>query len=340
MVALVFLVKSLWLLIKIFRIKTKLSILNKKSPTAKVSLTASAANGLTAKPQASGHTAEGGPKESASEQSNYKINNKNMNLKNINYLLIGLILCVFTFSSCSSDSAEQPVKKKYIEEGLDKIVKANRDVDNYTVLLWDMDFKDEKYMHKYMVVSAKMDSVVEKEESDWLEVSPEFFQANENNLDMELASKTDGKLSKEVAPPGFSQYVGNEKYGKWEEQDNGDRMWAFAGRYAFMSLMFHSMMTPRYSSYNTYRGSYRGTGRPYYGSGGSQYGTSKSLASGSARKTNWSSKPATFRDKVRTQVRQSTSASRAPSNSAKTQRNTNRKTPTNSSRSRGGGFGK
>jgi len=261
-----------------------------------------------------------------------------MNTKNINYLLIGLMLCAFTFSACSSES-KQP-EAKYIEEGLDKVIKANRDLDNYTVLLWDMDYKDKKYMHKYMVVSEKMDSVVENEETEWMEVSPQFFQANENHLDMELATKTAGKLSKEVAPPGFSQYVGNEKYGQWKEKD-GDRFWEFAGRYAFMSLMFHSIMTPRYSSWNTHRGSYRGTGKPYYGSGGSQYGTSKSLASGSARKTNWSAKPATFRDKVRTQVRQSTSAaSRAPSSSSKTKRNTNRHTPSSSSRSRGGGFGK
>lgn len=253
------------------------------------------------------------------------------------------MLMLIGFVSCSSGSQEQAYK--HIEEGLDKVVKENLNEKNYTVILADMDYKEEekKFLHKYQVVTLNNDSVGLEKMTDWLEVSPTFFQTHENDLGMELAAKTDGVLKKETAPPGYSQYVGNEKYGKWEKDSSGDSFWSFYGRYAFMSMMFHSMMTPRYGSYNTYNKNYRGTGRTYYGTAGSKssYGTKAAMASGKS-KSSWASKPSSFRSKVQSQVKQSASAQKAASSKTKSSSSSKKtsRTGSSSTRSRGGGFGK
>ena len=272
------------------------------------------------------------------------------------------IFMLIGFIACQSGTKKQ--EYTYIEEGLDKLVKEKMTDKNYTILLADMDYKeaDKKFFHKYQVVTL-VDSTGSEMTTDWMEVSPVFFQEHENDLGMELASKTDGVLKKETAPPGYGQYVGNEKYGKWEERPNGGgSFWAFYGQYAFMSMMFRSMGSPSRGSYTNYNKNYRGTGKKYYGSGGSSYGTKATVASGKST-SSWAKKPSTFRDKVRTQVKQSSSQQQSLTNknvknsktksttnktgsssktqsSSKTNRNSSRYNSGSSSRSRGGGSGK
>lgn len=293
---------------------------------------------------------------------------KNTNSNNIQLIKMKIIksrtlfpflcafLLLFAFTSCGTSSPQ--AKYEYIEEGLDKIVKENLNEQSYTVILADMNYEGEgeKYLHKYQVIKAGEDSLLTETTTDWMEVSPVFFQSHENDLGMELASKTDGVLKKEVAPPGYSNYVGNEQYGEWRTGSNGSSFWHFYGQYAFMSMMFRSM-GPSRSSWNGYNTTGRNSGKPYYGKTGSEFGTKKAMATGGATKSTWASKPSAFRDKVRTQVSQSATAqkagksvktgsgSRASSSSkapgaSKTSRSSSRYNSGGSSRSRSGGFGK
>ncbi|MCG8701672.1 MAG: hypothetical protein MI922_26710, partial [Bacteroidales bacterium] len=160
----------------------------------------------------------------------------------------------------------------YKEQGLDKIIKQYRDEKNYTVILYDMDYVDKQYKHQYQVLLTNTDSTLNEEISEWLPVTEEFFIQNQDNLGMELASKTDGRLQKEVAPAGYSQYVGNPQYGRWVQRDGGS-FWEFYGKYAMMSSIFHMVTRPaRYSYYDDYYRNYRGSYRTYRGPSG-YYGT-------------------------------------------------------------------
>ncbi len=241
-----------------------------------------------------------------------------------NIFLFSLVLVVLALVSCQSSSNQYT----YIEEGLDKVIKTNLNTSNYTIILADMDYANDKYIHKYQIITEEEGAELKQNTTDWMEVSPVFFQQHENDLGMELASKKDGKLTKAVAPPGYSQYVGNEQYGEWRQESNGTSFWHFYGQYAFMSMMFHSMM-PRRSSWDTYNRDYRGNSKPYYGSGGSSYGT-KSVVNSGKSTASWSKKPSSFRDKVRTQVKQSASATkarRAPSSKTSPSKPSRRKMP-------------
>jgi hypothetical protein len=107
-------------------------------------------------------------------------------------------------------------------------------------------------------------------------VGEEFFLENENNMGMEIASKTDGVVSKIPAPPGYNNYVGNEKYGQWRTGNDGTSFWEFYGQYAFMSNMLGlaGSLINR-NGYYDYRNNYLGRA-PYYGalpSGQPMYGT-------------------------------------------------------------------
>jgi hypothetical protein len=178
------------------------------------------------------------------------------------------------FLACSSSKTD-----KYQETALDKLVKQKMNEKTFSIVLYDMDFDNDKFKHKYKIITDLTDSVKKKEEiTDWLSVSEEFFLKNQDNLGLELAGKgEDGKIHKIPAPPGYSSYVGNEKYGQWKTDNSGNSFWAFYGQYMFMSSMFNMMASPVYrSGYYDYRNNYYGN-RPYYGSrdasGNYQYGT-------------------------------------------------------------------
>jgi hypothetical protein len=207
-----------------------------------------------------------------------------------------------------------------------------------------MDYNEgsNKYKHQYNVLIEKPDSVYVKK-SDWVEVSDIFFNANVNNMGMEVASKKDGKLNKSASPPGHSNYVGNEKYGKWRERD-GNRFWEFYGKYAFMSSMFRMAMFPvRYSYWNNYHSNYYGRGRSYYGptsNGRSMYGTNSNYTK-SNNNSKWNNKSSDFKSRVRSKVSRSSTASKSRASRSTTSRSRNSSRYSGSStRSRGGGYGK
>jgi len=239
-------------------------------------------------------------------------------MKKINSFAILLVL--LTLASCGG--------KKFSKSPVDDMIRDMTNAPGFTILLYDMDVKGtffKTYHHQYRIITEKGETPSEKI-TDWKEVSEKFFNRHEKDMGMELASKgEDGKVNKTIAPPGYGNYVGNQKYGHWQSS-GGSSFWAFYGQYAFMSSMFNMRGYPaRRSYYDTYRGN---PGRNYYGprtaSGATAYGTNS--------KFNQSTKPnSRYNSKFSNRVRSSTTRS---------SRSGSRYSSGSSSRSRGGGFGK
>ncbi|MEM9023966.1 MAG: hypothetical protein AAGB22_09500 [Bacteroidota bacterium] len=154
----------------------------------------------------------------------------------------------------------------------------------FAIILHDMDVEGtffKEYKHQYRIVTER-NEVPEERTTEWMRVPERFFNQHVNDLGMEIVTKNrDGKISKVAAPPGYSNYVGNSRYGEWRSH-NGSSFWAFYGQYAFMSSMFHMMSRPVYRrEYDTYHGSGYYGNRPYYGKakdGSAKYGTNSSYA--------------------------------------------------------------
>jgi hypothetical protein len=239
--------------------------------------------------------------------------------------LFAFVAFLIGLSSCGGDS-------RFEKTPVDMMIKEMTNVPKFTIMLYDMDVEGtfaKTYKHQYRIIKEK-DSLPVEEITGWYEVSEDFFQRHQNDMGMEIASKKDGKITKNVAPPGYSNYVGNQQYGQWV-QKNGTSFWEFYGQYAFMSSMFNMFSYPvRRSYYDDYYGNYYRSGRPYYGpktSGGHYYGTYSNYTQKSRPNSTWySTKNQSFRDKVRNRVsRSSRSGSRYNGSGY---------------RSRGGGFGK
>ena len=247
------------------------------------------------------------------------------------FVIIGCILVFIIIRSCNFNSSSNA---KFEKTPVDKMITKLADENNYSIILSDMDNRNSRYYHKYNTIIEKPDTVL-VDSTDWTKVSDIFFNANINNLGMAIATKKDGKLSKVASPAGYNNFVGNEKYGRWENR-NGGSFWQFYGQYAFMSSMFNMMAYPARRSYwNDYRGGGYYGSRPYYGpSGRSVYGTQSYTNRGSGKNTTWASKPSSFKNNVRSKVSRSAkqSKSRISRNSSRYGRS--------SSRSRSGGFGK
>lgn len=202
----------------------------------------------------------------------------------------------------------------------------------YSVVLEDMKeegnfFKD--YYHKYKVVYGEpvsgQDSLVYQTYfTDWYKVPRRVYQDYWNYLGMVVLAKgADGKITDTPFPPGY-QYVGNPRYGRWREDNSGNRFWEFYGKFAFMNAMFNMFRGPVY--YNDWDewGRYRRSNRPYFGSKG-QFGTNGSYTQKTyknffeRRKQKEALRKASFQNKVKNRVRRSNMSS---------------------FRSRSGGFGK
>lgn len=233
-----------------------------------------------------------------------------------------IIFFLVALSSCGG--------KKFQKNPVDVIVKDIPTDRVFSVLLHDMNVEGNffsKYYHQYRIIEEKEAGKPEERTTDWYEVDKNFFERHANDMGMELASRgEDGKLVKSVSPPGYNNYVGNEKYGYWNNQ-GGSSFWAFYGQYAFMSSMFNMMSYPaRRSYYDDYRRGYYGTGRSYYGPttrGRSYYGTNSDYNRSTRSNSAWSRNTSSFKQRVSN--RTSRSGSRYGGSR---------------SRSRGGGFGK
>lgn len=219
--------------------------------------------------------------------------------------------------------------KKYVKSPVDVLI---RDIPSdrvFSIMLNDMDAEGTfftTYKHQYKVIMENEEGIPEELEPVWKEVEENFFDLHVNNMGMEIASRgQDGKLIKTASPPGYNNYVGNERYGHWENR-GGSSFWAFYGQYAFMSSMFRMSMYPvNRSYYQDYRTSYYGTGRSYYGptNGSPIYGTGSRYTTTSSPNSSWSRQSSSFKQRVM----------------SRTSRSGSRYSGT-SSRSSGGGYGK
>lgn len=134
---------------------------------------------------------------------------------------------------------------------------------------------DERYFHKYI-----LETNGEIKETDWEQVDENVYFANLEFLGMAILSKPYGVFENDritqASPPGMA-YVGNSRYGKWQEDNSGNRFWSWYGKYAFFSSLF--FFPPSYYSYNSWHGwnnNYRNR-QPYFGktsNGFQKYGTS------------------------------------------------------------------
>ena len=247
----------------------------------------------------------------------------------------GLFLILVVLAACSSE-------QKYVKRPVDELVQQLDSVPSFSIVLQDMNVEEEgfsdKYFHQYKIIKQVDSTQFEEELTDYVEVPEREFNAHINDLGMELVSKDDGKLSKTVAPAGYSNYVGNPRYGAWQSNGSGNSFWAFYGQYAFLSTMLGMGRSPIYqNNYQRYRSDYYGR-KPYYGrtTGGSpRYGT----FSRHTQQTNPNfhrrlSSNNTFKSKVQSSVSRSSSSYGSKSSTSKP------RTSTSTYRSRSGGFGK
>ena len=268
------------------------------------------------------------------------------NGKTLLIVVVAFIFLYISFKGCDSDPSSnqrrsnQSGQVKYEKSPVDILIRDLAAEQNFSVILFDMDYtkQTDTYKHQYHVLVEKKDSVY-VQNLDWVPVSSIFFNANVDNMGMEIAAKKDGKISKAIAPAGHSNYVGNEKYGQWKERD-GTSFWEFYGKYAFMSSMFRMAMYPvRYSYWNNYHSNYYTRGRSYYGptsNGRNMYGTNSNYTKSNTSSA-WNKKPDNFKSSVRSRVSRSATASKK----AATQRSrSSSRYSRSSTRSRGGGFGK
>lgn len=254
-----------------------------------------------------------------------------MNNKFVSVIIVCLI-GFFIIKSCSRNNST-PTVATYEKTPVDQLIVDLSSEQNFSIILADMDSRNSSYFHKYKTLIEKTDTVLVKD-TEWEKVSDVFFDANINNLGMAIVTKTDGKLSKVASPAGYDNFIGNEKYGRWEER-NGTSFWAFYGQYAFMSSLFNLATYPARRSYwDDYRGGGYYGNRPYYGPSGNTYGTRTYTSTNGGSKTTWASKPSTFKNDVRGKVSRS-----AQQTKSRVSRNSSRYS-SNSSRSRSGGFGK
>jgi len=264
-------------------------------------------------------------------------------MNTVTKIIIGIIVVFFIAKTCGRSGSSSSVAKTWQKSPVDNLIKELADEQNFSIILFDMDANEgsDNYRHQYQVIIQRPDTVLEQK-STWKNVSEAFFSQNMNNMGMEIVSKKDGVVTKQAVPAGYNHYVGNEKYGQWENR-GGSSFWAFYGQYAFMSSMFN-MMSYRRSYWDDYRGGgYYGSSRGYYGPRGSSpvYGTKSYTSSEAGSRSKWGSKPSTFKDRVRSRVSRSTSGTRSSARtSARTKRSSSRYSSTRSTRSRSGGFGK
>jgi len=283
-------------------------------------------------------------------------------MQNGKTLLIGIIAVIFfliSFKECFNSNnrqKERPIQRqeqtRYEKSPVDVLIRNLSNEQSFSIILFDMDYFEasNEYKHQYNILIEREDSVY-AQKTDWVIVGSAFFNANIENMGMEIASKKDGKVSKSAAPAGYSNYIGNEKYGEWKTDNSGNSFWSFYGKYAFMSSMFRMAMYPAYySNWNNYRSNYHGYGRSYYGptsNGKRMYGTNSNYAKAN-NNSKWNNKSTDFKSKVRNKVsRSTTSKSRVNRTSSSRSKSTYNKRTRSSSRysgsstrSRGGSFGK
>jgi len=253
--------------------------------------------------------------------------------------LLAFGFLAWVFQACSGPSA--PV---FVKNPVDDLIKEMTDVPNFSIILYDMNFDEasEQYLHQYRILKEPVNAdTILSETTEWLQVGPDYFNEHLENMGMTIVSKTNGTVDKKTSPPGYNQYVGNEKYGQWRQNSDGTSFWEFYGKYAFLRSILGFGYSPiYYGGWNDYRRNYYPYGRSYYGDdgrGGRRYGTTGSHVNSRSTASTWTNKDQSFKNRVRSRVQRSSSRTRSGS---RTSRSSSRYRSGSSSRGRGFGGGK
>ena len=250
---------------------------------------------------------------------------------------LSLILLIFLAQACG------PNTPAFNKNPVDDLIKNMSDVSNFDIILYDMNFDEatEHYLHQYRILKEPPGSdTILSETTEWMQVSPDYFNKHVDDMGMTIVSKTNGTVDKKVSPPGYNQYVGNEKYGQWNQKSDGTSFWEFYGKYAFLRSVLGFGYSPiYYGGWNDYRRNYYPYGRTYYGNsnGGNRYGTNSAHNRNRSSASTWSNKNQSFKNRVRSQAQRSTSRT---SRSSRRSRSGSRYSGGSSSRGRGFSGGK
>ena len=145
---------------------------------------------------------------------------------------------------------------------LAEIHRAMKGVPTYSVILEDMRQSGNfipTYEHQYRVVEAETSHT-----SDWIQVNEKYYKMNEPFLGMSIYTKKDGQETTTATPPGYA-YVGDSRYGRWQQDRHGNSFWEFYGKYALISHLMGGWYRPVYrSDYDAFR-SYRNNNKPFFG---------------------------------------------------------------------------
>ena len=144
-----------------------------------------------------------------------------------------------------------------------------KDTATYSIVLEDTKEEGE-YYQKFIIIFP--DSAAGKDQiltTEWWRTSKKDFEALLPFLGMTVFAKKDGKETSEANPPGY-EYVGDKRYGEWQQSSGGTSIWMWYLGYRMMGGMFGTGSISR-SSYDAYRTD-RASGKPYFGPN-KQYGT-------------------------------------------------------------------
>lgn len=181
---------------------------------------------------------------------------------------------------------------------LDEIERSLENVPTWTVILDDM--KEEgnffqTYHHKYRIVEPES-----AETTNWAEVPKDTYMAYRDYLGMTILSKEDGKVDTHISPPHY-RYVGDTRYGSWQNDLQGNSFWVFYGQYSLLRDLMGGRRVYRHDyEYYTKKRKKR---EPWFGRDNA-YGTAgtytkKTKPNFYARKKKMeSAKKSTFKDRV------------------------------------------
>lgn len=186
---------------------------------------------------------------------------------------LSLFLLCLILAACSTNNP------------LDTLQQELAQYPEYTVILNDYAKEGNffpSYYQQYKVIVGETqpnsDTLTYRDEvRDFVQVNQSLYKRYEPFLGMAILSKTpEGEITTTPFPPGY-QYVGDSRYGSWQQDDNGNEFWRFAGQYLLLSTIFDAFRGP--PVYRNDWGGYttaRRSNQPYFGSG-NRYGTSGTL---------------------------------------------------------------
>jgi len=171
-------------------------------------------------------------------------------MKQIKHILIGLI-ALLIYSCGGSVVPSNP---------LTDFKRDFNTKESYTILLSDMDLQNEIYKHKFTIIDFDKSKNVTTSQTDWIKVSDDFFFLHEADLGMEILSKLPNHtLNNLVTPPGFTNIIGHDEFGKWNELS----VWEFNDKALEKTLGLDGLDVQE-DEYKRYQTRYA-FNRPYYG---------------------------------------------------------------------------